>query len=49
MWREREKCKSRILKGGYGGASGKERRRKDGYYKDSDGNKVTDQNAIEVA
>ena len=52
MWREREKNKftsKGILKGGYGGASGKERRRKDGYYENSGGNKVTDKNAIAVA
>jgi|GEM_PF-1879833 len=49
MWREREKSKSSstgILKGGYGGASGKARRQKDGYYKNSGGDKVTDKNAI---
>ena len=35
--------------GGYGGASGKERRLKDGCYKDSHGDKVTDKNAIIAA
>ena len=53
MWHEREKRKSAsiiILKGGYGGESGKARRKKDGCYKDSEGKvKVKDKNAIEVA
>lgn len=35
--------------GGYGGASGKDRRLKDGCYKDSHGDKVTDKNAIIAA
>ncbi len=35
--------------GGYGGASGKDRRKKDGCYYDSGGNKVTDKNAIIAA
>ena len=35
--------------GGYGGASGKERRKKDGCYKDSEGDKVIDKNAIIAA
>ena len=35
--------------GGYGGASGKERRKKDGCYKDSQDEKVTDKNAIIAA
>lgn len=35
--------------GGYGGSSGKARRMKDGCYKDSEGDKVIDKNAIEVA
>ena len=51
IWHEREKRKligrrkptGRItLKGGYGGASGKAQRKKDGCYKDSAGDKVTD-------
>ena len=52
MWHEREKRKFKgigILKGGYGGESGKARRKKDGYYKNTAGDKVTDKNAIEVA
>lgn len=49
MWREREKCKSRILKGGYGGASGKEQRRKDGCYYDSKNVKVTEKSSIIAA
>ncbi len=35
--------------GGYGGASGKERRKKDGYYKDSHGYKVTEKSSIIAA
>lgn len=36
--------------GGYGGASGKAKRKKDGCYKDSEGTiKIKDKNAIEVA
>ena len=59
MWHEREKRKligrrkptgrTTILKGGYGDASGKARRKKDDCYKDSDDDKVTENNAIEVA
>ena len=58
MWHERDKRKligrrkptgKMILKGGYGGESGKARRKKDGCYKDSHDDKVTDKNAIEVA
>ena len=49
MWHEREKRKFKgigILKGGYGGESG---RVKDRCYYDSGGNKVTDKNAIMAA
>ncbi|MBR3498401.1 MAG: DUF4417 domain-containing protein [Selenomonadaceae bacterium] len=58
MWHEREKRKligrrkptgKMILKGGYGGESGKARRKKDGCYKDSHDEKVTDKNAIIAA
>lgn len=35
--------------GGYGGSSGKARRMKDGCYKDSEGDKVIDKNAIIAA
>lgn len=52
MWHEREKRKligrrkpsgiTTILKGGYGGASGKARRKKDGCYFDSHNVKVTE-------
>lgn len=35
--------------GGYGGASGKAKKEKDGCYYDSQNDKVTDKNAIEVA
>lgn len=52
MWHEREKRKLSggiILKGGYGGESGKSRRKKDGCYYDSGNDKVTDKNAIIAA
>ncbi len=52
MWHEREKRKlagGLILKGGYGGASGKARRKKDGCYYDSGNDKVTDKNAMIAA
>ena len=53
MWNERKKATKLsgriILRGGYGGASGKARRKKDGCYYDSKDDKVTDKNAIEVA
>lgn len=52
MWHEREKAKLSgriILRGGYGGESGKARRKKDGCYKDSHDDKVKDKNAIIAA
>lgn len=52
MWHEREKQKltsGAMFRGGYGGASGKSRRKKDGCYYDSGDNKVNDQNAVIVA
>lgn len=52
MWHEREKRKSAsriVLKGGYGGESGKEQREKDGCYYDSGNDKVTDKNAMIAA
>ena len=52
MWHEREKRKLAgrvILKGGYGGESGKARRKKDGCYYDSGNDKVTDKNAMIAA
>ena len=52
MWHEREKRKfigRMILKGGYGGASGRARRLQDGYYKDSHGFKVTEHRSIIAA
>ena len=52
MWHEREKRKlsgKGILKGGYGGESGRARREEDGFYKDSGSDKVTDHNAIIAA
>lgn len=51
MWREREKksANNGILKGGYGGISGKSKRNKDGCYYDSQNDKVTDRNAIIAA
>ena len=58
MWHEREKRKligrrkptgKMILKGGYGGESGKARRKKDGCYKDSHGFKVTETSSIIAA
>lgn len=52
MWHEREKRKLSggiILKGGYGGESGKSRRKKDGCYYDSGNDKVTDKNTMIAA
>ena len=52
MWHERKKAKLTgriILRGGYGGESGKAQRKKDGCYKDSQDDKVTDKNAIIAA
>ena len=52
MWNERKKAQLTgriILRGGYGGESGKARRKTDGCYKDSQDDKVTDKNAIIAA
>lgn len=52
MWSERKKRKfigRMILKGGYGGASGRARRLQDGYYKDSHNDKVTEHSSIIAA
>lgn len=52
MWHEREKRKlsgKGILKGGYGGESGKAKRKEDGFYKDSHNFKVTEKSSIIAA
>ena len=51
MWHERDKKKSTgvKLRGGYGGASGKNRRKKDGCYYDSQNYKVTEKSSIMAA
>lgn len=52
MWNERKKAKLTgriILRGGYGGASGKARRKKDGCYYDSHNYKVTEKSSIIAA
>lgn len=54
IWRARELAKRKltgriILRGGYGGESGRARRLQDGYYKDSHGEKVTEHSSIIAA